>query len=72
MEELDIDYESRGQHVIANSGAEDATWREEQGCSFHAVGTWDTEAPQGITTHPTKCRVDHPHNKLSSIGLQAG
>jgi hypothetical protein len=45
MNELDIDYESRGQHVIANSGAEDATWREEQGCSFHAVGTWHTEAP---------------------------
>jgi hypothetical protein len=25
-----------------------------------------------ITTHPTKCRVDHPHNKFKSVGLQAG
>jgi hypothetical protein len=25
-----------------------------------------------ITTHPTKCKVDHPHNKLSSVGLQDG
>ena len=28
---------------------------------------------KSITTHPTKCRVDHPHNKFNkSVGLQAG
>ena len=46
MEELDIDYESRGRPVIANSGVEDAMWREEQGYGSHAVGTWHTKAPR--------------------------
>jgi hypothetical protein len=27
---------------------------------------------KSITTHPTKCRVDHPHNKFKSGCLQAG
>ena len=40
---------------------------EDGGCSLSFA-----KMTKGITTHPTKCRVDHPHNKFKLVGLQAG